>query len=76
MPDTTSWASVMVPARSGLVPGSAREEPAGADDDEVVDDRRPHRRTEPAAGVEDRAEHCPGAVEQHLRQEEPGEDDG
>jgi hypothetical protein len=52
-----------------------QEQQAGDDDDDVVEHRRPHRRGEPPAGVEDGTHDRAGAVEEHLRQEEPREQD-
>ena len=45
----------------------------GGDRDDVVAHRRPSRRTEYVAGVQDRHEHRRQPVEQHLRQQEIGE---
>ena len=47
-------------------------EPADRDHDQVVDDRRPHRRREPAAGVQDRPDQRAHAVEEDLRDEVVG----
>ena len=45
------------------------------DDDKVVDDRRPHRRREAAARVQDGADQRADAVEEDLRDEEQGKED-
>ncbi len=47
-------------------------QPADDDHDQVVDHRGPHRRGEPAAGVEDRSDERAHPVEEDLRDEEVG----
>ena len=47
-------------------------EPADHDDDQVVDHRGPHRRGEPAAGVQDRPDQRAHPVEEDLRDEQVG----
>jgi hypothetical protein len=74
-PSTTTCAVVTSPAPDAAA-GQEEVGQARHDDDEVVEHRRPHRRAEPAAGVERGAHHRAGAVEQHLRQEVPREHDG
>ncbi len=57
----------------GAAVGHGQEDQAGHDHDQVVQDRGEHHRPEPAARVEDLAEHHVQPVEEDLRQEEAGE---
>ncbi len=58
------------------VVGEVQEEPEDGDDDDVVEDRGPHHRAEPAAGVQHLPEEGEQPVEEDLREAVPGERDG
>ena len=58
-----------------MQPGDRDVQPEDGDHDDVVDDRRPHRRGEAAARVEYRADQRAHPVEEDLRNEEKREDD-